>query len=532
MAHHHDLRSLHGCRDWCIRRFTMVGIFTLALCAPTWVLAQGATPKLAPTPRLIAQGEHLYRMRCVRCHGKNGDGNGPLADILDPRPRDFTAGMFKFRTTATGELPTDEDLFRTISRGIPGTTMPRWDRVFSEAQRWSVIYYVKTFAREFSDLEYDPYQSIVALPPQIPSSSESIAAGKKIYERNQCWECHGKEGRGDGNTGMEDGWGFPVRVPNLTRGWNLRGGQAPEDIVYRFTTGLDGTPMPSFARSISGDDRWHLANYIASIARTGFREGMILKAEQTNKSIPLDTSARIWRSARPTRVSIQGQVRVRPFWINNAVDMLEVRALYNEDEIGFLIEWDDPVHDEKHDEGQEVIGVRTRYVSAFGEIPREPGIFRDSVAVQFPVATALGKAPFFRGDANNPLNLWIWKSDLDANGKRPVEDSNARGIRVPLKNQSEAGQQVRGKGFWRDGRWRVVMIRSLQTTDRDDVQFEKDQIIPMNFNVWDGSNGEHGLIMGLSSWHLVYLDAPGSKTYGRIQDILIFYGVSGNPISK
>ena len=195
---------------------------------------------------------------------------------------------------------------------------------------------------------------------------------------------------------------------------------------------------------------------------------------------------------------------------------MDVRAVYNEKEIGFLIEWDDPFQDNEHHRNRGVKTFKNRFVKAVGEIPREPGIFRDSIALQFPVKPTLKRRiPFFRGDSNNPVNLWGWKSDAEAGGGTPVEDNNALGIRSPISKQSEGEQRVRGKGFWKDGRWHVVMIRTLQAEDEDDIQFAKDRIIHIAFNVWDGSNGEHGLIMGLSTWRLVYLDVPPSNHFRR-----------------
>jgi DMSO reductase family type II enzyme heme b subunit len=474
------------------------------------ILIAQTADKLPATEENVAAGKQIYRDSCWYCHGKVGDGNGPAADFLDPRPRDFTAGMYKIRTTKTGELPTDEDLFRIISKGIPGTAMPRWELTLSEDERWKVLQYIKTFAVEFADPEYDPYLAVVEIPPRVESSPESILKGRKIFEKNKCFECHGLEGKGDGREGLEDGWGFPVRVRNLTRGSNIKGGKNPEDIVYRFTTGINGTPMPSFAKNIGGEERWHLANYIASIASTEYSEGVILKAVKIEQSVPTDADAEIWNTLPELRIPLAGQVIAKPRWQNHAIDMVQVRAVFNDEEISFLLEWDDPFKDTTHDAGQEIHEFENTYVMAVDEIPREREVFRDSVALQFPVKLKSGakKPHFFRGDSSNPVNLWIWKSDLDDAGSNPVEDSNANGFKKPLKTQPEKGQQVKGKGVWKNGRWRVVMKRPLQTEDLNDTQFEKGKMIPMALNAWDGSNGEHGMIMSLSAWSFLYLDVP------------------------
>jgi len=478
------------------------------------ILIAQTADKLPATEENVAAGKQIYRDSCWYCHGKVGDGNGPAADFLDPRPRDFTAGMYKIRTTKTGELPTDEDLFRIISKGIPGTAMPRWELTLSEEERWKVLQYIKTFAVEFADPEYDPYIAVVEIPPKVESSPESIVKGRKIFEKNKCFECHGLEGKGDGREGLEDGWGFPVRVRNLTRGSNIKGGKNPEDIVYRFTTGINGTPMPSFAKNISGEERWHLANYIASIASTEYSEGVILKAVKIEQAVPTDADAEIWNTLPQLRIPLAGQVIAKPRWQNHAIDMVQVRAVFNEEEISFLLEWDDPFKDTTHDVSREIHEFENTYVMAVDEIPRERDVFRDSVALQFPVKLKSGakKPHFFRGDTSNPVNLWVWKSDLDDAGSNPVVDSNANGFKKPLKAQPEAGQQVQGKGVWKNGRWRVVMKRSLQTGERGDIQFKKGEMIPMAFNAWDGSNGEHGMIMSLSAWSFLYLDVPAADS--------------------
>jgi mono/diheme cytochrome c family protein len=113
---------------------------------------KGPMPEI--TDELVAEGNEIYIQRCSFCHGLLGDGEGPAAPYMDPRPRDFTLGTFKFRTTQSGELPLPTDLFRTVSRGLSGTGMQAFDddkikNGLSEHQRWAVIAYVMTFAPEF-----------------------------------------------------------------------------------------------------------------------------------------------------------------------------------------------------------------------------------------------------------------------------------------------------------------------------------------------------------------------------------------------
>src|SRR5438132_249122 len=83
-------------------------------------------------------GRAVYERKCALCHGEKGDGKGPAADLLDPRPRDFTTGIYKIRTAAS-KTPTDRDLFDVITRGMPGTFMPAWD-VLPGKDRWMVVW--------------------------------------------------------------------------------------------------------------------------------------------------------------------------------------------------------------------------------------------------------------------------------------------------------------------------------------------------------------------------------------------------------
>ena len=104
--------------------------------------------KLAETPEAVADGKKVYEKRCWYCHGIEGGGDGPAAKTMFPKPRNFTRNEYKVRSTTFGSVPTDEDLFRIVTSGIEGTAMPFWSTI-SEAERWQVIYYVKTFNEQF-----------------------------------------------------------------------------------------------------------------------------------------------------------------------------------------------------------------------------------------------------------------------------------------------------------------------------------------------------------------------------------------------
>ena len=487
-------------------------------------------PMPAVTPEFMEDGKSIYFRRCSVCHGLLGDGNGPAADFLDPRPRDFTLGTFKFRSTQSGELPLDTDLFRTVSRGLPGTAMQSFDKDLiknglDEDQRWAVIAYIKTFAMEFEDEELDPVTrgKVVELPAsRAPFNAETIARGKKIFERAKCWECHGKLGRGDGQKAFdrEDDWGFPIRIRNVTHPWKIKAGSDVEDIFMRFSTGINGTPMPSFAKALNDDERWDLANYIKSLQHE-LTQHQVLKPLATESAVPDTPDDPLWEQAEPMDFRLAGQVIAAPRWQNASIDLVTVKAIYNQNDIAFLLVWDDPFEDASYDSDQELdvgeireVGNFSSYVAANDMVTRQLETFRDAVALQFPVKLREGtrKPHFMRGNSSQAVHLWVWKADLDSQGERAVEEANARGWKQQPKAQAQEQQQIDSNAVWDQGRWSVVMKRPRITEDKNDVQFVAGKFIPMSMNAWDGSNGEHGLIMSLSSWHYVILETPTPMT--------------------
>lgn len=517
----------------------LLSLFTIHCSLFTVVQAADvpAKPKPAKTPELVEKGKVTYFKRCSFCHGMTGDGDGPVAEQMIPRPRDFTLGLYKFRSTETGALPTDEDLFRTISRGIPGTAMQTFDsdkikNGLTEEERWQVIYYIESFSDSFSDKEMDPYKQVITVSSEIKSSPESIAKGEKIFKEMKCWECHGNGGRGNGPNSpkLKDKFRGDAILPfDLTKGWRYKAGNASLDIYKRFSSGINGTPMPSFADSLNDEERWHLANYVVSLQKKELNAGSVLKARQESGDLPSSPEDPAWGKTEGLDVQMAGQVIARPRWENPSVDVVTVKALYNDKEIAFLLEWGDRFKDTVHNRELEyaVPSVYAGYVKG-GEVPRKPGNFRDSVAVQFQVKPFDGtrKPYFFRGDSSNPVNLWIWKSDLEEAGQPAVEDTNASGYKQPLKVQAQEDQQVKGKGVWKDGVWRVVMKRPLRSEGKNDVPFEKGRFTPFSLNAWDGSNGENGLLMSLSTWSYIVMEAPVPVTV-YLYTILGILGVGG-----
>ena len=222
----------------------------------------------------IAHGKEVYERRCLGCHGANGDGNGPAATFLyNQRPRNFNNAVFKFRLTKES-IPTDGDLLRTISRGVRGTAMPAWYELPIN-DRLAVIQYIKyVLAVDRSD-PGKPYAFFTEEPPSAPlyigkpppPSQQLLDRGKEVWEQAKCWECHGKTGKGDGEkaAGLKDDEEFTMVPADLTSG-QFKSGPAVEDIFRTITTGLSGTPMPSYRDSFSDEDRWALSYYILALS--------------------------------------------------------------------------------------------------------------------------------------------------------------------------------------------------------------------------------------------------------------------------
>lgn len=222
---------------------------------------------------MIKHGKEIYLQRCVGCHGVNGDGKGEAAMFLNPKPRDFTTGIYKFKSTALDSLPTDDDLMRTLSKGLAGTSMPSFHLV-PEVSRLAVIQYIKTFSDVWQDEDnYGGSLGGAPLPAEEFRSHDSFIAkakkGRALYVEN-CLTCHGQEGRGDGEGAedLEDEWGQPIKPANLTYK-TIKSGSSVEDIYRVIMSGIGGTPMPSFKDVISDEEMWDLSAFVLYLRGKG-----------------------------------------------------------------------------------------------------------------------------------------------------------------------------------------------------------------------------------------------------------------------
>ena len=255
-------------------------------------------PRMLGTEKTTDQLRHgfaLYTKYCVQCHGVNGDGQGAVAEHLNPKPRDYTLGVFKFTSTPYGNKPRRSDLVHTVRRGVTGTSMPSFDR-FSDEQLNAVVEYVlaltmrgelerllASYAYEDEELPdeeglqetvdeilaaWEDSSSKIVMPVTVmpPMTEESVRIGHEIFLGKACNKCHGKFGRGGSIGNVEigkDAWGNEGSAADLSSGM-FRGGNRPLDIYRRISSGINGTPMPSFKKTFQDnpDDIWHLVHFI------------------------------------------------------------------------------------------------------------------------------------------------------------------------------------------------------------------------------------------------------------------------------
>ena len=210
-----------------------------------------------------AAGKPLYTRYCAGCHGDEGDAQGENAQWIDPKPRDFTTGTFKCRSTPSGSLPTDQDLFNSVTRGFVTTNMPPWVALTAQ-NRVDVVSYIKTFASRWRTAKPG---TPITIPPEPEPTIQSILHGRELYQRMECWKCHGPAGHGDGPSAktLTDNKDDPIRPYNFETGSRFMCGTTNQDMYRIFMTGLDGSPMPSFADQLKPAEAWDLVHFLRTL---------------------------------------------------------------------------------------------------------------------------------------------------------------------------------------------------------------------------------------------------------------------------
>ncbi|HUG39767.1 MAG TPA: c-type cytochrome [Longimicrobiales bacterium] len=461
-------------------------------------------------------GEHPgrapYQKWCAGCHGVEGDGEGPAADWMLPRPRDFRDARYQIRTTPSGALPTDADILRVIDEGMPGTAMPGWKGRLSRRDRANLVDYLKTFSRFFA-MEDAPERLDVGRAPGM--SRDAVEEGREIYQSVECWKCHGQAGRGDGPSAptQTDDRGFPIRPADLTEPWFFNGGGSVEAVYTRLLTGLDGTPMPSFSDLISGgiitdEQLWHVALYVRSLAPESspdVRE--VVRAGLVGGALPSGPSDEAWDDTDRYYIPLVGQIIVEPRWFSPTVDGVWVQALHDGEELALRLTWHDPSRspDPAWEEWRRLLTDIMEPREGEPPAPSSPDVF----TVQFPTTMPEGRdLPYFLGgDPSRPAYLWRWQSDTEV-----LREALGRGLdEVEILPADDASP--RASAEFEDGQWRLVIRRPLETADPERrLAMPTGEAIPIAFFAQDGSSGEAGHRGSISSWYFLYLDRPASAS--------------------
>jgi mono/diheme cytochrome c family protein len=501
------------------------------------VVSRTAEIKVPPaTAKLVALGKQVYAQQCAACHGIGGRGDGEASYLLYPKPRDFVAA--KYRLVSTWErVPTDQDLFDTISRGMPGSAMPSWEHLPVE-QRWGLVYYVKSLAEK--PLEIKPPkmpaadgsggQGLIVVPKAPAFDAAARERALELY-KDACASCHGDTGKGDGAQEQRDDEGFPTRPRDLTAGV-FKGNPDPTALYRHIVAGIPGSPMP-MSDWAYGADAWHLVHYVRSLSSDTQRQRVEMKkftiAAGRVTTLPDHPDSGIWRLAAPVNLHLMPL-----WWRTDRAEEVTVRALHNGKDIALLLVWRDETND---------------------QAALRPQDFRDASAVQFSLTP---NPPFFAmGEKNGSVNIWMWKSERQADlepryqdlekvypnlgidsypnltrsapeqphrhaltmesdptfvtgwgagnivsdpeRQSPVEDLTAQGFGT-LKSRPRIDQKVDARGIYGSGGYRVMFRRSLSANGQGAVALQPGSTVPVAFAVWNGSAGDRDGKKSVTIW--------------------------------
>ena len=238
-------------------------VLALGLTLPFLASAQQMESHVGNLTGHSQAGRELYYRYCWGCHGARGDGNGENAQYLNPTPRNFVQGTFKCRSTPTGTLPLDEDLYNSLYRGFNFTNMPSW-KTLTAQNRADLVAFIKTFSPRFKN---EKPGAPIPVPAEPALTIGSIQHGKELFQKLECWKCHGQEGRGDGPSAstLTDSNDQPIRPYNFTSSNRSKCGTTNQDLYRIFMSGVDGTPMPSFADVVKPEEAWDLVHYLRTL---------------------------------------------------------------------------------------------------------------------------------------------------------------------------------------------------------------------------------------------------------------------------
>lgn len=508
---------------------------------------QSPEPLPPPAEVQLTKGKQLYESYCTQCHGEKGAGNGPAAFFLYPKPRNFGEAKFRLATTLR-KMPTEQDLLRVITQGMPGSAMFPFAHL-AQSDRLALAEYVQELTRQGvrerfqaeageevdpADLEkrvtrYLQPGVALALPAELAGTSpESVARGSQIFREAGCVSCHGQTGKGDGVQEQRDDSGMPIWPRDFTRGI-FKGGRAKEQIYARILLGMPGTPMPS-SPQIEPARVADLVNFVLSLSEPNAhvkvehrRSLLIASAAAGPLTDTIDDS--VWKTVPAVSVVVS------PLWWRSYTPPdLQVQALHDGKSLALRLTWQDSTPNEQ--------AVR----------PRD---FEDMAAAQLFKGTP---EPFLgMGTTDKPVDVWLWNPsgqaqpadfadvdtvypnlavdmypfELPGNGPRahaptrqPRQFMTARAAGNPRADPERGftGSSLKAKGFgsatmrprlsqnvsargaWQDGRWTVVLRRPLQPAGADGVALTPGDKLSIAFAIWDGAAGDRNGQKLVSVW--------------------------------
>ncbi len=220
-------------------------------------------------------GQSIYKRFCIGCHGPLGDGQGENAQWIDPKPRNFTIAIFRCRSTPTGTLPTDTDLYDTVGRGMLNSNMPHW-LPLKDQDRVDLVAYVKHFSPRW---ETEKPGTPIVIPAEPEVTADRIKEGRVQFQKLECWKCHGVTGRANGPSAdtLTDDENRPIKPFNFHDSQNFKCGSSDQAMYKDFMTGLDGSPMPSFSDNLKPEEAWDLVFYLRTLQPDNTKEKQIAK---------------------------------------------------------------------------------------------------------------------------------------------------------------------------------------------------------------------------------------------------------------
>src|ERR1039458_6797335 len=198
-----------------------------------WLHSRAASSHIGNLTGAAPAAAMPYRRYCVGCHGPLGDGNGENMQWINPKPRDFQLAIFKCRSTPTGTLPTDQEMYDSIRRGLDRSNMPSWNAL-TKQERADLVAWIKHFSPRWQN---EKAGTPIQIPPAPEITPDRVKTGQEVFRKMECWKCHGVEGMANGpsSSTLTDDLGRPISPFNFTDGSRPLCGNItdPTDIVPR-----------------------------------------------------------------------------------------------------------------------------------------------------------------------------------------------------------------------------------------------------------------------------------------------------------